>query len=65
MKTAGAAIYANRHYLHLYHEKHPERLYNADNAGDGPFRCKVIPDVRIHPSAKIHHTAVVCFISLG
>lgn len=62
LKTAGSAIYANRHYLELYRCKHPERLQQAattNAAGDDKFVCEVIPDVYIHPTATIHHSAVV------
>lgn len=56
LKTAGSAIYANRHYLELYKTKHPERLYNVQ--GDG---CTVIPDVYVDNAATIHPSAVVRF----
>lgn len=62
MKTAGSAIYANRHYLELYRVKHPERLCQtqASAAGDSCKKiCDIFPDVHIHPSATIHHTAAV------
>lgn len=55
LKTAGSAIYANRHYLELYKIKHPERLYTP--VGEGS--CTIIPDVHIDPTATIHPTAVV------
>lgn len=58
LKTAGSAIYANRHYLELYRFKNPERLCQ-ENIGDGKRICKIIPDVRIHPTATIHPSAVV------
>ncbi|KAL4218726.1 hypothetical protein ACF0H5_021314 [Mactra antiquata] len=54
IKSGGAAIYANRHYLDLYHKSHPERL--AQNAAGQP---KIIGDVFIHPSAQVHPTAVL------
>lgn len=56
LKTAGSAIYANRHYLQLYHEKHPERLKKPNEGGE---ECTVHPDVHIDPSAVIHPSAVV------
>lgn len=62
VKTAGSAIYANRHYLQLYRSKKPERLASQDGAGD-KLKCKIFPDVYIHSSAVIHETAVVCFCS--
>lgn len=54
LKTAGSAIYANRHYLELYKDNHPERLQLLVNA-----QCTIHPDVHIHPSASIHPSAVV------
>lgn len=59
VKTAGSAIYANRHYLQLYYQKHPERLIHHFGSGEPNAFCKIIPDVHIHPSANIHPTAVV------
>lgn len=53
LKTAGSAIYANRHYLDLYRTKHPERLCGPKGI------CEIIPDVYIHETASIHPTAVV------
>uniref|UniRef100_V5GWX6 Mannose-1-phosphate guanyltransferase alpha-A n=1 Tax=Anoplophora glabripennis TaxID=217634 RepID=V5GWX6_ANOGL len=55
LKTAGSAIYANRHYLELYKLKHPERLFTPSGEGS----CKIIPDVHIDPTASIHPTAVL------
>jgi len=52
LKSAGAAIYANRHYLNIYKSTHPERL--AKSAKDYPT---IIGDVYIHPSATVHPTA--------
>ncbi|XP_063218367.1 mannose-1-phosphate guanyltransferase alpha-A [Bacillus rossius redtenbacheri] len=54
VKTAGAAIYANRHYLELYRSRRGERL-----ARRGPGSCQVLGDVHIHPSASVHHTATL------
>jgi len=62
LKTAGSAIYANRHYLGLYKKTHPERLANVGTKrgeGDGSLICTVFPDVYVHPSATVHHSAVV------
>lgn len=62
LKTAGSAIYANRHYLALYKRTHPERLANVGSKrgeGDGNLICTVYPDVYVHPSATVHHSAVV------
>lgn len=55
LKTAGSAIYANRHYLELYKLKHPDRLYTSSGEGG----CTIIPDVHIDPTAYVHPTAVV------
>ncbi|KAH0534348.1 mannose-1-phosphate guanyltransferase alpha-A [Cotesia glomerata] len=54
VKTAGAAIYANRHYLNLYRSKKPERLIPAVNGV-----CNVVGDVYINPSASVDPTAVL------
>lgn len=54
IKSAGAAVYANRHYLTIYQRTHPERL--AKNAEGQP---KIIGDVFIHPTASVHPTAVL------
>ncbi|XP_034946528.1 mannose-1-phosphate guanyltransferase alpha [Chelonus insularis] len=54
IKTAGSAIYANRHYLDLYKEKQPDRLASASNA-----KCHIIGDVYIHPTAIVDASAVL------
>ena len=54
MKTAGAAVYANRHYLELFRRTRPERL--ARDRAEGP---KILDNVFIHPGAKIDPAAVV------
>lgn len=54
MKTAGSAIYANRHYLALYKQKQPDRLASMSNGS-----CNIIGDVYIHPSATVHPTSTV------
>lgn len=54
LKTAGSAIYANRHYLELYQQSNPERL--AKGQPDGPA---IIGDVFIHPSAMVDPTATL------
>ncbi|KFM73934.1 Mannose-1-phosphate guanyltransferase alpha-B, partial [Stegodyphus mimosarum] len=54
IKTAGSAIYANRHYLELYHETHPDRL--AQNSDGKPT---VVGDVFIHPTANVHPSATL------
>ncbi len=56
IKTAGSAIYANRHYLSLYESVAPERLTK-----DGP---EIIGNVFVHPSADVHPTAVVSICEL-
>lgn len=55
MKTAGAAIYANRHYLELFKRTRPERLAR-DDGEKGP---KILENVFIHHGAKIHPEAVL------
>ncbi|XP_039297535.1 mannose-1-phosphate guanyltransferase alpha-A [Nilaparvata lugens] len=52
LKTAGAAIYANRHYLQLYKSLNPELLKTDTQA-------TTLPDVYIHPTADVHSTAVL------
>uniref|UniRef100_A0A0A1XMV2 Mannose-1-phosphate guanyltransferase alpha-A n=1 Tax=Zeugodacus cucurbitae TaxID=28588 RepID=A0A0A1XMV2_ZEUCU len=62
LKTAGSAIYANRHYLELYKNTHPERLANAGtklSEHDSNLICTILPDVYIHPSATVHYTATL------
>ncbi|XP_072031264.1 mannose-1-phosphate guanylyltransferase regulatory subunit alpha-A-like isoform X2 [Amphiura filiformis] len=54
IKSAGSAIYANRLYLSLYHETHPDRL--AQNSSNGP---QIIGDVYIHPTAHVDPTATL------
>ena len=60
LKSAGSAIYANRHCLQLYKKRHPERLTGL-GIQDRQIKQipKIIGDVFIHPTAYIHHTAVV------
>jgi mannose-1-phosphate guanylyltransferase len=61
LKTAGSAIYANRHYLELYRSSHTDRLARGDlTAEEGKEkRCNIIGDVYIHPTATVHNTATV------
>ncbi|KRZ14478.1 Mannose-1-phosphate guanyltransferase alpha-B [Trichinella zimbabwensis] len=47
-----AAIYANRHYLNLYHTTHPERLTRNGEP-------TIIGDVYVHPSVEIHPSCVI------
>uniref|UniRef100_A0A914VP99 Nucleotidyl transferase domain-containing protein n=1 Tax=Plectus sambesii TaxID=2011161 RepID=A0A914VP99_9BILA len=54
IKTAAAAVYANRHYLRLYHETHPQRL--SKQTDDGPT---IVGDVYIHPSATVDASAKI------
>lgn len=56
LKTAGSAIYANRHYLELYRKKRPERLFKEKGDGD---TCTIYSDVYVDPTATIHSSAVV------
>ncbi|XP_068625030.1 mannose-1-phosphate guanyltransferase alpha-A [Battus philenor] len=48
VKTAGSAIYANRHYLELNRKQQLE-----------PPPCHIIPDVFLHPTAVVDSTAVI------
>jgi len=69
IKTAGAAIYANRHYLKLFRQTNPSRLAqvlencNGNSGGNmnhtGKSNPEIIGDVYIHPSANIHPSAVI------
>lgn len=54
VKTAGSAIYANRHYLALYKKKHPDYLASSNKTV-----CHIIGDVYIHPTATVHPSAVL------
>ncbi|KAK4304830.1 hypothetical protein Pmani_023234 [Petrolisthes manimaculis] len=54
IKTAGSAIYANRHYLQLYRTTKTDRL--ATNGSDKPT---IIGDVYIHPSATVDPSAML------
>ncbi|KAL1457550.1 hypothetical protein WDU94_007766 [Cyamophila willieti] len=54
LKSAGSAIYANRHYLQLYRSRHPSRLLTSETAP-----CKIIGDVYVHSSATVDPTAIV------
>lgn len=58
IKTAGSAIYANRHYLRLFSQTNPQRLsyQKADQTKSTP---QIIGDVFIHPTAVIDPTAVL------
>ena len=49
MKTAGSAIYANRHYLNLYEQTNPDRLVKAKATGN----------VFVHPTAEVDPSAVL------
>lgn len=60
IKTAGSAIYANRHYLELYRNTRPDRLANSDlKSVNGSICCTIYPDVYIHPSASVHPDATL------
>lgn len=53
IKTAGSAIYANRHYLKLYRRnRRVDRLCSTTAP-------TIIGDVFVHPSATVHPSAVV------
>ncbi|XP_033727009.1 mannose-1-phosphate guanyltransferase alpha-like isoform X2 [Pecten maximus] len=54
IKSSGAAIYANRHYLAIYRDSHPERL-----AGNDKDRPTIREDVYVHPTAQVHPTALL------
>lgn len=53
IKTAGSAIYANRHFLELYKYSDNDIKDNTSNV------CNIIGHVFIHPTASIHPTATV------
>lgn len=55
IKTAGSAIYANRHYLSLYC-KHVNNSRLAVKKEGGPT---IIGDVTIHPTATVHPSATL------
>jgi len=61
VKTAGSAVYANRHYLQLYRSWHVDRLVQGDfKAEQGKEKkCTIIGDVYIHPSATVDTTATL------
>ncbi len=55
IKSAGATVSANRLYLDNYGKNDPT-LLASNSDGSGP---KIIAPVFIHPSAKVHSTAVL------
>lgn len=69
LKTAGAAIYANRHYLSLRQQRH--QILNQESLPlPGKFQLTnvnlegkhfTIGNVYIHPTAQVHCTALVTF----
>ena len=65
IKTPGAAIYANRHYLKLYRQINSGRLAkveencNGNSSGKSEHVENIIGDVYIHSSANIHPSAVI------
>lgn len=69
IKTAAAAIYANRHYLELYRRTHPGRLAKAtssaaagrrdDVPAEAEATCTVLQDVYIHPTASVSASATL------
>ncbi len=54
IKTAGSAIYANRHALALYNKTNPERLTK-----ESVKKPKIIGDVFIHDTAVVDPSAVL------
>ena len=56
IKTAGSAIYANRHFLALYNKTNPERLTRPAEGKSAPT---IIGDVFIHETATVDQTAVL------
>jgi len=54
IKTAGSAIYANRHYLALYNKTNTDRLTKEEKSTP-----KIIGDVFIHETATVDPTAVL------
>ena len=56
IKTAGSAIYANRHFLALYNKTNPERLTRPTEEKSSPT---IIGDVFIHETATVDQTAVL------
>ncbi|EDQ87353.1 uncharacterized protein MONBRDRAFT_33433 [Monosiga brevicollis MX1] len=52
VKTAGSAVYANRHYLEQYARHEPERLARSSEEG-----FKVVGNVVVDPSASVHPSA--------
>ncbi|XP_067006099.2 mannose-1-phosphate guanyltransferase alpha-A [Anabrus simplex] len=62
VKTAGSAIYANRHYLELYRTRHQDRLASNQeqrSSGEAKGKCVIIGDVHIHPTATVDSTATL------
>jgi len=55
VKTAGSAIYANRHYLSLYNKNNNKHRL-TQNSDNGPI---IEGDVFIHPTAKVDPSAVL------
>eukprot|EP00088_Acartia_fossae_P040057 TRINITY_DN4169_c0_g1_i1.p1 TRINITY_DN4169_c0_g1~~TRINITY_DN4169_c0_g1_i1.p1 ORF type:complete len:426 (+),score=90.60 TRINITY_DN4169_c0_g1_i1:46-1323(+) len=56
IKTAGSAIYANRHYLSLYTKEDNKKDRLTVNTESGPT---IHGDVFIHPTAKVDPSAVL------
>ncbi|KAL3287428.1 hypothetical protein HHI36_001899 [Cryptolaemus montrouzieri] len=57
LKTAGSAIYANRHYLELY-KKAANRKFHSHGKGDEVL-CTVIPDIYVDSTAIVDPSAVI------
>jgi len=56
IKTAGSAIYANRHFLALYNSSNPDRLTKEEEGTKTP---RIIGDVFIHETAVVDPSAVL------
>lgn len=74
LKTAGAAIYANRHYLALRQQRQQLLEQEPSNVPiPMPINCRLtssdpeggystVGNVYVHPSAQVHPSALVCNI---
>lgn len=58
IKTAAAAIYANKQYLEQYRKSGGNSQYAAERESHGK-ECTIIGNVYIHPTAKIDPTSVI------
>lgn len=73
LKTAGAAIYANRHYLALREQRERQLPRSLNLPLPLPMKCRLVTanpegrystigNVYVHPSAQVHPTALVNYI---